>query len=129
MKHKVIYGILIIIIIVLSAFILYSKEHKIKNDSNYKKENSFNKLSMMLETGSGTGVYKLTTRSTWPSEGYVFNASLSKCENGSEIIWNETNATVTYHGNKTDKCYIYFDKYSLAIINNSTEDVTANSIQ
>ena len=66
-------------------------------------------ISMMLETEAGSGNYEMTTRSEWPTEGYVFNTELSKCENGSELSWDNENKKVLMSGNKSDKCYVYFD--------------------
>ncbi len=68
-----------------------------------------NMLSMMLETDSGSGQYEMTSLSSWPTEGYVFNSELSKCENGSKLSWDETNKQVVFSGNITDKCNVYFD--------------------
>ena len=67
-------------------------------------------ISMMLETEAGSGNYEMTTRSEWPTDGYVFNATLSKCENGGELYWDDENKRVVMSGNVSDKCYVYFDK-------------------
>ena len=67
-------------------------------------------ISMMLETEAGSGNYEMTTRESWPTDGYVFNATLSKCENGGELSWDDTNKRVLMSGNVSDKCYVYFDK-------------------
>jgi len=37
-----------------------------------------NMLSMMLETDSGSGQYEMTSLSSWPTNGYVFNEQMSK---------------------------------------------------
>ena len=66
-------------------------------------------ISMMLETEANSGNYEMTTRSEWPTEGYVFNSELSKCEHGSELSWDDTNKRVVMSGNVPDKCYVYFD--------------------
>ena len=66
-------------------------------------------ISMMLETEAGSGNYEMTTASSWPTDGYVFNATLSKCENGGELSWDDTNKRVLMSGNVSDKCYVYFD--------------------
>ena len=66
-------------------------------------------ISMMLETEAGSGNYEMTTASSWPTEGYVFNTELSKCEHGSELSWDDANKTVLMSGNVSDKCYVYFD--------------------
>ena len=66
-------------------------------------------ISMMLETEAGSGNYEMTTASSWPTDGYVFNSELSKCENGGELSWDDTNKKVLMTGNVSDKCYVYFD--------------------
>ena len=68
-------------------------------------------ISMMLETEAGSGNYEMTTASSWPTDGYVFNETLSKCENGGELSWDDTNKRVLMSGNVSDKCYVYFDVY------------------
>lgn len=81
-------------------------------DNNILKEYK-NELSMMLETESGSGEYEKTTASAWPTEGYMFNPELSKCENGGELSWDDENDRVIMSGNKSDKCYVYFDMIKL----------------
>ena len=65
-------------------------------------------LSMMLETKAGSGKYEMTTSSSWPTDGYVFNSELSKCENGSTLSWDDANKQVVFNGDITDKCYVFF---------------------
>ncbi len=79
-----------------------------KNENNQMKK-QVNTISMMLETEAGSGKYEMTTRDSWPTEGYVFNSTLSKCENGGELSWDDTNKKVLMSGNISDKCYVYFD--------------------
>ena len=84
-------------------------------ESYEKQENKESKkelLSMMLETESGSGKYQETTANEWPAEGYVFNETLSKCEQGSTLSWDSTKNTVVMMGNNSDRCYVYFDKES-----------------
>ena len=76
------------------------------NNSNIKDNNM---LSMMLETSAGSGEYKETTASAWPTDGYEFNETLSKCEKGSSLSWDSTKNTVVMMGNNADKCYVYFN--------------------
>jgi len=85
-------------------------------------------ISMMLETEANSGNYELTTRESWPTEGYVFNTELSKCENGGELSWDDANKTVLMSGNVSDKCYVYFDKYNPITINNNSVTSNGNSI-
>ena len=68
-------------------------------------------ISMMLETEAKSGNYERTTRESWPTEGYVFNTTLSKCENGGELLWDDEKKVVLMSGNVSDKCYVYFDVY------------------
>ena len=79
-----------------------------KNENNQMKK-QVNTISMMLETEAGSGKYEMTTRDSWPTEGYVFNSTLSKCENGGELSWDDTNKKVLMSGNISEKCYVYFD--------------------
>lgn len=76
---------------------------------NIEKVQQKDMLSMMLETEAGSGNYELTTRDSWPTEGYIFNSALSKCENGGELSWDDENKRVLMSGNVSDKCYVYFD--------------------
>ena len=64
---------------------------------------------MMLETEAGTGIYEETTASEWPTDGYVFNTELSKCENGGIVFWDDESKSVKMKSNISDKCYVYFD--------------------
>ena len=108
-KLLVVLGILLV-----GSFSFYlfkgSKKDTLVYENNKIKPSSSG-IAMMLETSAGSGNYEMTTRSEWPTEGYVFNANLSKCENGSELSWDNENKKVLMSGNKSDKCYVYFDVY------------------
>ena len=115
MKKKIL--ISSILILLMGAIIIkhnYNKSDVIEEEKTkvIKQENT---LSMMLETEAGSGNYEMTTASSWPTEGYVFNANLSKCENGGELAWDGANKTVLMNGNVSDKCYVYFDKVSILL--------------
>ena len=117
MKEKIILSILMVvefIIILLINFypsnnnsIIFNKE-KINTVSN-------NNLSMMLETDYDSNQYELTTSNEWPTEGYIFNAEMSACKNGSKVAWDETTNRVLVYSGNVDSCYIYFDKEPNAI--------------
>ena len=98
--------------ILLASFIILSY---INNDgvviaSGKSEEYVNNKtFSLMLETSAGSGEYQVSNDTTWPGSGYEYNASLSKCENGSTLIWSDETNTVTLKANISDKCYLYFD--------------------
>ena len=109
-KKNIVFVILLVIFTLCGVFI--GRQSKVidiyeNNETNIKK--SKNMLSMMLETEAGSGNYEMTTRESWPTEGYIFNAELSKCENGGELSWDDTNKIVLMSGNVSDKCYVYFD--------------------
>lgn len=88
-------------------------------------------LSFMLETSYGSGKYEKGSSTKWPlpSDGYIFNATLSSCENGSELMWDDTKNVVLMTGNISDKCYVYFDAVQKAVINEIiTSDITLSSM-
>lgn len=90
---------------------------------------SHDTISMMLETAAGSGNYEMTTRDSWPTEGYIFNSTLSKCEHGGELSWDDEDKKVLISSNTSDKCYIYFDAVQKAVINEIlTSDITAESM-
>ena len=109
-KKNIVFVILLVIFTLCGVFI--GRQSKVidvyeNEETNIKK--SKNMLSMMLETEAGSGNYEMTTRESWPTEGYIFNTELSKCENGGELSWDDTNKIVLMSGNVSDKCYVYFD--------------------
>ncbi len=104
----------------------------INNKSNAKVlEDNQNKVSgmyaIMLETEAGSGSYEPSTSSLWPGDGYIFNETLSKCENGGELTWHEDTRTVSLKTSVSDKCYLYFDKYNppdVTIATNNSNNYT-----
>ena len=110
-------SIIIALILCSICFVTY-KFYDVTNieDASTKnvKQNN-NMLSMMLETDSGSGQYKMTSLSSWPTDGYVFNSELSKCENGGIITWDNINKRVVMEGNSSDKCYAYFNVETLTL--------------
>lgn len=115
--------LLIVLGIVLLSGISFflGKESKEKDifkeeSSNIKKKDThLNSVSMMLETKANSGNYEMTTRDSWPTEGYIFNSELSKCENGGDLSWDNEKKVVLMSGNVSDKCYVYFDIISTII--------------
>ena len=124
-KHIKLLVVLGIILVESFSFYLFNSY---KKDALVYENNKINPLSsgiaMMLETSVGSGNYEMTTRSEWPAEGYVFNVNLSKCENGSELSWDNENKKVLMSGNKSDKCYVYFDVYVKPTIANTCSSGT-----
>ncbi len=113
-------SLIIAIVFIVSLFIgviLLTYSKYLKNNNIYEEENNkptiiSKDISMNLEQTSGAGDYKTVTQSNWPTEGYKFNAELSRCENGSIVSWDNTKKVVVVSGNLSDKCYVYFDKIS-----------------
>ena len=104
---------IIVFSIGVGATLLYTNnKYKVYEEEEPKQtKKHVDTISMMLETEAGSGNYEMTTASSWPTEGYVFNTELSKCENGGELSWDDTNKRVVMSGNVSDKCYVYFDVY------------------
>ena len=112
-KYRIILYTSIFLLCVVGSIILVVK----KSNSVYEEESKpkvvkhKSMLSMNLEQTAGAGDYKTVTQSSWPTEGYKFNAELSRCENGSTLSWDDTKKAVIVSGNLSDKCYVYFDIY------------------
>ena len=113
-------------ILVLSTSFVITKNYNMsevfteESGETEKKKTYSNGIAMMLETGLDTGIYEMTTSDSWPTDGYFFNSELSKCENGGEVSWDNTNKKVLMSGNTSDKCYVYFDVYVAPVINDVT---------
>ena len=131
MKKKYI-TLSIITLVLLIAFV--TSFNYFKTSNTYVENNSNNQtkitkgISMNLEQTAGAGDYKQVTQSNWPGDDYAFNAELSKCENGSTLSWDNTKNVVVFSGNVSDKCYVYFDKYVLPVINDVTVEVAYTSV-
>ena len=106
--------IVITILSIVTGLVIFNIGNKKENDIKEMKKQitNSNMLTMMLETEAGTGNYEETTASEWPQDGYVFNESLSRCENGGTLSWDDDAKKVIMKSNSSDKCYVYFDKYN-----------------
>ena len=112
MKKRIMLSGILFILIIISVLVCFNKRER--NSENVLQNKKYNEtISMMLETASGSGEYEKTTASEWPTEGYVFNTELSRCENGSTLSWDDENNKVVMSGNVSDKCYVYFDKVNI----------------
>ena len=126
---KLLYTVVILFLgVAVGRLLMFDFKENIVNSENVMTRENINMLSMMLETDAGSGNYEMTTRDSWPTEGYIFNSELSKCENGGELSWDDTNKQVLMSSNISDKCYIYFDKYTPIIINDYSITANGNSI-
>ena len=105
---------LFVIFIFSLGFIVSSLINKSNNIYEEQEQKQIKKhvdtISMMLETEANSGNYEMTTRESWPTDGYVFNCELSVCEHGGELSWDDINKKILMSGNTSDKCYVYFDK-------------------
>ena len=110
MKENIIISSLAILILALGITLIYEPNDKEVYASTNNEIVTENSLAMMYETEAGSGEYQIANDNTWPQEGYVFNAELSKCENGSSLTWSEESNSVLIEANISDKCYVYFDK-------------------
>ena len=111
--RKFIVSVVVALVVLCGASFYVYKSDKVSEtyeNNETKKVNNNNMLSMMLETSAGSGEYQQTTASAWPSDGYVFNSTLSKCKNGSNLNWDNDKKQVLFEGNTKDDCYFYFDK-------------------
>ena len=111
-----------IFLITISILLLFDNDEKtILTNNNSGQLINTNALTMMYETEAGSGEYQVSSSNVWPQDGYIFNAELSGCENGSTLAWDDENKIVMLQANVSDKCYVYFDKESTFaeyIINN-----------
>lgn len=134
MKKKIMILILIALTITINInnYLMHKKEIKnaeIQNKNNNIQNKLNSNLAMMLETSTGSGKYEKTTLTSWPTDGYLFNSTLSGCENGGKITYNDEKNKVILKGNISDKCYVYFDKYVLPKITSiTTSNITPTSI-
>lgn len=109
MKENIIISSLAVLILALGIALVYEPNDKEIYASTNNEIVTENSLAMMYETEAGSGEYQIANDNTWPQEGYVFNAELSKCENGSTLYWDDETKSVMMEANVSDKCYVYFD--------------------
>ena len=127
---------IIFMISLIVCFFLYLVVINLSNNERDILENSTNDqiiksnaLTMMYETDVGSGEYQLSTDSEWLGDEYIFNETLSKCENGSTLTWDDENKKVLMQANTSDKCYVYFDKYNFVTIKSvDATEITSDSI-
>ena len=123
-RNLIIFSTFIILVIGIYLIVPKTKEESNKTKPNVNT-NGF--LTLMLEQDDGT--YKKSSASTWPQDGYVFNETLSRCENGSILAWEDEYRRVVLSTSVSDKCYVYFDKINSEIeLNLITKEVTEDNI-
>ena len=102
---------LVLLVALITSFNYFKTTNNCFEDNTSNPTKITKGISMNLEQTAGAGDYKTVTQSGWPTEGYKFNAELSRCENGSTLSWDDTKKAVIVSGNLSDKCYVYFDIY------------------
>ena len=111
-KYIIFFIVTLVLLVALITSFNYFKTTNTYIDDSVNNQTKITKgISMNLEQTAGAGDYKTVTQSSWPTEGYKFNAELSRCENGSTLSWDDTKKAVIVSGNLSDKCYVYFDIY------------------
>ena len=113
---KIVISILALVLFV--GVLLFNYQNSSKDRVFNKKVTKDNILSMMVETSVGSGKYETATSDSWPGDNYIFNAKLSKCQNGSNLSWDDTSKQVLFDGDNKDLCYLYFDAYETPKIEN-----------
>ena len=111
MNKKILLISCILLTLSLCTFIFYDIDNNkvVIENGNSKQIINTNALTMMYEIEIGSGEYQVSSDTTWPQDGYVFNETLSKCENGSILNWDDENKRVVLSTSVSDKCYVYFD--------------------
>ena len=128
---KKINALIMTLLIISNAYFMYNNYYlkkRVLSCNENIKINKNNMLSMMLETDANSKTYIQSTDNKWPTNGYVFNEQMSKCEQGSILKWDDANKKVIMEGNVSDKCYVYFDKYNPIRINSYTITPNGNKI-
>ena len=101
-KKSIIFICCLIFLILFGISSIYDEPEVISSGISKSVMNS-NTLTMMYETDYQSGEYQVSSDTTWPESGYTFNESLSKCENGSKLTWDDENKTVLVQANVSDK--------------------------
>ena len=129
-KYIIFFIVTLVLLVALITSFNYFKTTNAYIDDSVNNQTKITKgISMNLEQTAGAGDYKTVTRSSWPTEGYKFNAELSRCENGSTLSWDDTKKAIVISGNLSDKCYVYFDiAYILPSVTKVTPTTKYNQI-
>ena len=127
---KVIIPLAVFLILLIVCIFSFNNENNVYHgiyDSNKNYFETDTTIAIMYETDNGN--YEVSDETSWLLDGYRFNETLSGCENGGTISWNDATQKVEMKTNISDKCYIYFDKYlSVQITNVTASNITSNSI-
>ena len=105
MSKKIIVFSVLVLITVLSFLVLnFRGDNKIiYTDKKSNQIINTNALTMMYETEAYSGEYQVSNDTAWPQDGYIFNETLSRCENGGTLTWNSETNKVVMQTNSSDK--------------------------
>ena len=121
MKKVVLISSVLLTFVVGVYYYCYSDSPKyVLESSSNKKVIRSNSLTMMYETEYQSGEYQVSSNTIWPQDGYIFNETISKCENGNTLNWDSNTNRVMI---KASTCYVYFDKIQ-TIVEIQNLDVT-----
>ncbi len=115
--------LILLLLVIIFTLLTFNNVNKVVISSESISKNNIinsNTLTMMYETEADSGEYQVSSDTTWPEDGYIFNSELSSCENGSKITWDDEKKKVVMQANTSDKCYVYFDKKPAIEIINAT---------
>ena len=102
-------SVLLVLTTCLYVFMSSNTERVVISNENGNSIVNNNALTMMYETEYQSGEYQVSSDTTWPQDGYVFNETLSKCENGGVLSWDAETNKVVMQTSSSDRCYVYFD--------------------
>ena len=103
MKKKVIVLGSCIVLLLILCFGVANREYPVLENSSESRNFNTNALTMMYETGVDSGEYQVASDDMWPQDGYLFNESLSSCENDSAIYWDDDTKRVIVEAINIDK--------------------------
>ena len=78
---------------IIVIYNLFQNRELIANTNNKKVQNN-GLLSIMLETNSGSGEYTQSETNKFPASGYLFNETLSGCENNGTLTYDKAKKKV-----------------------------------
>ena len=118
-KNKSVIILCVTIIGLIAGFIIYRSfaAYQVTETYNIIKGSVANfsqeklKISYNL-VGEDGGI--MSTNEIPSSKEYEYDATVSKCENGTEIVYDATNNTITIDENAEDICNIYFNYIPLS---------------
>ena len=110
---KAIIPLAVFLILLIVCIFSFNNENNVYHgiyDSNKNYFETDTAIAIMYETDNGN--YEVFDGTNWLLDGYRFNETLSGCENGGTISWNDATQKVEMKTNISDKCYVYFDVYN-----------------